>query len=448
LGDAAARFDLPMSHGVDTRDHVWAVQQTAQELFAEAVGAKETLFSTNGSSLSVRVALMAVAGPGETVIMARNPHKSSVAGLVMNGSMPVWIDPVYDDELELAHVPTPQTVAEALDAHPHAKAVVIFTPSYYGTAADVRAIAEACHARDVPLVTDDAWGLDYALSGHPELPEGALAQGADLAIGSVHKTITGLGQTSVLSVGSDRVDSERLQLCFELEKSTSASTVLLSSIDGARRQFVRDGEELLDRAITTARHLRARLATDVPELTVVTEAQLLERPGVAAVDPTHPLIETWPVGLTGFEADDWIRDERQIDIELADHRRIMPLVTFAHGTSDADRLVEGLRDLVDAKGEPGKDARLDLPTRAELRTRQVMAPRDAFYAATEMVKPRDAVGRVSAELVTPYPPGIPAAVPGELYTPAIIDYVEQVAAVGGYLEGAVDTALDRLRVVA
>jgi arginine decarboxylase len=426
---------------------VWAVQQTAQELFAEAVGAKETLFSTNGSSLSVRVALMAVAGPGETVIMARNPHKSSVAGLVMNGSLPVWIDPVYDDELEIAHVPTAQTVADALDANPHAKAVVIFTPSYYGTAADVRAIAEACHGRDVPLVTDDAWGLDYALSGHPELPEGALAQGADLAIGSVHKTITGLGQTSVLSVGSDRVDSERLQLCFELEKSTSASTVLLSSIDGARRQFVRDGQELLHRAITTARHLRARLAAEVPELTVVTEAQLLERPGVAAVDPTHPLIETWPVGLTGFQADDWIRDERQIDIELADHRRIMPLVTFAHGTSDADRLVEALRDLVDAKGKPGKDARLDLPTRAELRTEQVMAPRDAFYATTEMVKPRDAVGRVSAELVTPYPPGIPATVPGELYTPAIIDYVERVAAAGGYLEGAVDPSLDRLRVV-
>src|SRR4051794_22798121 len=113
-----------------------------------------------------------------------------------------------------------------------------------------------------------------------------------------------------------------------------------------------------------------------------------------------------------------------------------------------DRLVDALRDLVDAKGDPGKDARFDMPTRAELRTRQVMAPRDAFYAPTEMVKARDAVGRVSAELVTPYPPGIPAAVPGELYTPAIVDYVEQVAAAGGYLEGAVDAALDRLRVVA
>src|SRR3954468_11135425 len=195
-------------------------------------------------------------------------------------------------------------------------------------------------------------------------------------------------------------------------------------------------------------HLRARLAAEVPELPVVTEAKLLDRPGVAAVDPTHPLIETWPVGLTGFEADDWIRDQRQVDIELADHRRVMPLVTFAHGIEDADRLVQALRDLVDAKGRPGDDARLDLPRRPELRTEQVMTPRDAFFAKTELVKPKDAAGRISAELVTPYPPGIPAAVPGERYTEAIVDYVEQIAAVGGYLEGAADPSLDRLRVVA
>src|SRR3954447_3732423 len=447
LGDDAARFDLPLTHGVDARNRVWAVQETAQALFADAVGASETLFSTNGSSLSVRVALMTVAGPGDTVIMARNPHKSSVAGLIMSGAHPAWIDPVYDEELEIAHVPTTAVVTEALERHPDAKAVVIFTPSYYGTAADVRSIAEACHARGVPLVTDDAWGLDYALCGHPDLPEGALAQGADLAIGSVHKTLTGLGETSVLSVGSDRIDSERLHLCFELEKSTSVSTVLLSSIDGARRQFVRDGKDLLDRAIVAARHLRERLAADVPELTVVGVDELATRAGVAAVDPTHPLIETWPVGLTGYEADDWIRDQRQVDIELADHRRVMPLITFAHGIADADRLVEALRDLVDAKGKPGDDARLDLPSRAELRTEQVMTPREAFFAKTELVKPKDAAGRISAELVTPYPPGIPGVVPGEVYSVAIVGYIEQVAAAGGYVEGAADASLDRLRVV-
>src|SRR3954453_21933278 len=319
LGDDAARFDLPMTHGVDTRNRVWAVQETAQALFADAVGASETLFSTNGSSLSVRVALMAVAGPGDTVIMARNPHKSSVAGLILSGAHPAWIDPVYDEVLEIAHVPTGAVVTEALERHPDAKAVVIFTPSYYGTAADVRAIAEACHARGVPLVTDDAWGLDYALSGHPDLPEGALAQGSDLAIGSVHKTLSGLGQTSVLSVGSDRIDTERLQLAFELEESTSASTLLLSSIDGARQEFVSDGAELLDRAVNSARLLRERLAAEVPELRVVAGAERPSRPGGAGLDPTHVMIETASVGLTGYEADDWLRDERQVDVELVDH---------------------------------------------------------------------------------------------------------------------------------
>src|SRR3954464_12527745 len=224
-GMDAARFDVPLSHGVDTRDRAWGVQSTAQELFAEAVGAKQTLFSSNGSTLSVHVAIMTVAGPGDTLVMARNGHKSSFAGLVLSGARPVYVDPYYDEDLEIALGPQPADLERALDEHPGAKAALVFTPSYYGTNADVAGLAEACHSRGLPLVTDDAWGLDYALSGHPELPNGALEEGSDLAIGSVHKTLSGLTQTSVLSVGSDRIDTERLQLCFEIEESTSASAL-------------------------------------------------------------------------------------------------------------------------------------------------------------------------------------------------------------------------------
>src|SRR4051794_29671822 len=354
-GMEAARGGGPMSHRVDTRDRAWEVQATAQELFAEATGAKQTLFSTNGSSLSVHVAIMTVAGPGDTIVMARNGHKSSFAGLVLSGARPVYVDPWYDEELEVAHVPLADDFARVLDAHPEARAGLIFTPSYYGTNADVRAIAEACHARDIPLVTDDAWGLDYALGGHPELGASALSQGADLTIGSVHKTTTGLSQTSVLSVGSDRVDMERLQMCFELEETTSTSALLLSSIDGARAQFVREGTQLLDRAIRSAHMLCEMLAARVPELRVAPVEELASRPGVTAVAPTHVLIETAPVGLTGFQADDWLRDEREIDVELLDHRRIMPLISFAHGEEDIERFVAALRDLVDEEGNPGAD---------------------------------------------------------------------------------------------
>jgi arginine decarboxylase len=447
-GIDAARSDLPMSHGLDTRDRAWQVQSTAQQLFAEAVGAKQTLFSTNGSSMSVHVAILSVAGPGETLVLARNGHKSTFAGLVLSGASPVYVDPYYDEELEIALGPLPGDVAAALDAHPETRAAMIFTPSYYGTTADVAGIAEACHGRELPLVTDDAWGLDYALSGHPDLPEGALAQGADLAIGSVHKTLTGLSQTSVLSVGSDRIDTERLQLCFELEESTSASALLLSSIDGARAQFVREGPALLERALRAARLLRERLAAEVPELRVVATEELAARPGVTGVDPTHVMIETASVGLTGFEADDWLRDQRAVDIELVDHRRIMPLVTFAHGEEDVDRLVRALRDLVDERGSDDGTPVRPLPSRRELRTEQAMLPRDAFFATTESVKPKDAAGRVSAEYVTPYPPGIPAVAPGELITDAIVGYLEEIVANGAFVEGAADPSLGSFRVVA
>ena len=447
-GPQAARADLPMSHGLDTRDRAWKVQSTAQELFAEAVGAKQTLFSTNGSSMNVHVALLTVGGPGETIVMARNGHKSSFAGLVLSGVRPVYVDPHYDEDLEVALGVTRDVLAAALDRHPEARAALVFDPTYYGTSADVRALADACHARDLPLVTDDAWGLDYSLCGHPDLPTGALQEGSDLAIGSVHKTLSGLSQTSVLSVGSDRIDRERLQLCFELEESTSASALLLASIDGARRQFVRDGRELLDRAVRSAQLLRDRIGREVPELPVVDPDHLVGLPGVRAADPTHLLIETAAVGLTGYQADDWLRDQRHIDIELADHRRIMPLITFAHGEEEGDRLVRALRDLVDERGRPGASTGVGpLPTRRELRTEQAMLPREAFFAPTERVKAADAIDRVSAELVTPYPPGIPVTAPGEVYTQAIVDYLQELIAAGGFVEGATDPSLKRLRVV-
>jgi arginine/lysine/ornithine decarboxylase len=445
-GSDCVRFDLPLSHGVDTRDRAWEVQSRAQQLFAQVAGARQTLFSTNGSSLSARVAIMAVAGPGDTLVMARNGHKSAFAGLVLSGARPVYVPPIFDDELELTHAPDAARLADALQRAPDAVAGLVFTPSYYGTSPDVGALATACHERNLPLVTDDAWGLDYGLGGHPDLPDSALSQGADLAVGSVHKTLSGLSQTSVLSVGSDRIDPGRLQLCFELEESTSASALLLSSIDGARRQFVREAEPLLQRALDSAALARERLAHEVPELTVVGVDALKAREGVVAVDPTHLIIDTAAIGLTGFAADDWLRDERQIDVELADHRRLMALVTFAHGEDHVDRLVRALRGLVDAHAGRVDDVP-SIPDPSQLANEQAMLPRDAFFAAAEMVGADHAAGRVSAELVTPYPPGVPAVAPGEVISAATLDYLLQIKDAGAFMEGAADQTLEQFRVV-
>src|SRR3954453_317513 len=341
-GHQAFAADVGMNNGVDTRHQSWQVEPTAMKLFADAVGADQTLFSTNGSTENVHVAMMTAIKPGETLVMARNGHKSAFAGLVLSGARPVYVDPVYDDRWQLAHGVDPAELKRVLDAHPEARAVMGFTPTYYGFSSDVVALADLAHAHDLPLVTDDAWGLDYCFCSR--LPPSAMESGADLAIGSVHKTLTGLCQTSVLSVKGDRIDTDRVEHVVELEQSTSASSLLLSSIDAARRQFQRDGERLLGGAIDLAHRLRASIEA-LPGLDLVGD-DIVGRPGGAAFDPTHVTFDVLGLGLTGFAAADWLREHHGIHMELADHRRLMALVTFAHTDADVDRLVTALTALV------------------------------------------------------------------------------------------------------
>src|SRR3954452_15628459 len=300
-GEQAFRADVGMNNGVDNRHQSWQVEPTAMERFAQAVGADHTLFSTNGSSENVHVAMMTAVQPGETLVMARNGHKSAFSGLVLSGARPVYVDPVYDSVWQVAHGVDPAELERVLHAHADARAVMVFTPTYYGVSADVKALAAICHARDLPLITDDAWGLDYSFCSR--LPPSALECGADLAIGSVHKTLNGFGQTSVLSVQGDRIDTSRLELVFELAQSTSASSLLLSSIDAARRQFERDGEALLGRALDHAERLRS----DVRELPGLDLMEFQPGPGPFAFDPTPVTVDVVGLGLTGFSAADWLR---------------------------------------------------------------------------------------------------------------------------------------------
>lgn len=211
---------------------------------------------------------------------------------------------------------------------------------------------------------------------------------------------------------------------------------------------MREGEELLERAVASARLLREQLAAEVPALSVINTGRLAATPGVTGVDATHVLIETASIGLTGYRADDWLRDERQIDVELVDHRRLMPLISFAHGEAEIDRLVRALRDLVDAT--PTKTAAMSHaspagPTSAARPRCSPATPSSPPRRWSRRVRPP---GRISAELVTPYPPGIPAVAPGELYTEENVGYLEAFVAAGGFVEGAADPMLEQLRVVA
>jgi len=281
---------------------------------------------------------MTAVKPGETLVMARNGHKSAFSGLVLSGARPVYVDPVYDHRWQVAHGTDPAALERVLDGHPEARAVMMFTPTYYGISADVHAIAELCHSRGLPLMTDDASGLDYSFCSR--LPPSAIESGADLAIGSVHKTLNGFGQTSVLSVQGDRLDSSRLELVFELEQSTSASALLLSSIDAARRQSQRDGEQLLGRAIDHANRLREAIEV-MPGLDLMGE-EVIGGPGAFAFDPTHVTFDVTGLGLSGYYAADWLRQHQRLHMELSDHRRLIALITYADSHENIDRLIGGL----------------------------------------------------------------------------------------------------------
>lgn len=443
-GRSAFRADVGMNKGVDNRHQSWKVEPTAMSLFAEAVGADETLFSTNGSTENVHVAMMAAVRPGETLVLARNGHKSAFSGLVLSGAMPVYVEPEYDDRWQIAHGVDPEVLDRTLSDHPEAVATMIFTPTYYGVSADVARLAEIAHRHGLPLLTDDAWGLDYSFC--TRLPASAISSGADLAIGSVHKTLDGLCQTSVLSRKGERIDPSRLALVFELAQSTSASSLLLSSIDAARQRFQAHGEQLLGDAVDLALELRASIG-QLEGLDLIDES-VLSSPGAYEMDPTHVTFDVLGLGLTGNQAADWLRQNCGVHLELADHRRLMALITFADTSETIGRLRSALEGLVEAHRGAERLDLSDMPALAETRMETVMTPREAFLGATEMVPWRKAAGRVSAEMICPYPPGIPVVAPGELLTEAAVDYLQHHAAKGSMVEGAADETLAEFRVVA
>jgi arginine decarboxylase len=249
----------------------------------------------------------------------------------------------------------------------------------------------------------------------------------------------------VLSVQGDLIDTSRLELVFELEQSTSASSLLLSSIDAARRQFQRDGEELLGRAIDHALRLRAAIE-EIPGLDLMPDVS--GGPGAFAFDPTHVTFDVVGLGLTGYSAADWLREHCRIHVELSDHRRLMAIVTYADSDANIDRLVDALQRLASDHGDADRGPIPDVPYTADLRMETAMLPRDAFLGSTEMVPWRKAAGRISAEMICPYPPGIPVTAPGERLTTEVVDYLQQVVAAGAMVEGAADETLAELRVVA
>ena len=431
-----------LSRGAFQADVITAKQAVpdAERLLADAVGARDAVFTTCGSSISIHTAMLTVTGPGQKILVDRNVHKSVVASLVLAGATPVWLRPRWDHDRQIAHPATADDVDAALRRDPDVSAVLMITPTEYGTGADVRGVAEICHGRGIPLVVDEAWGAHFPF--HPGMPTAAVRAGADLAVQSLHKADGGLCQASVILLGGDLVDPVELRLRLDLITTTSPSALMFGSIDGFRHRMVVEGRQLLDDALDRANGLRARLSK-VAGLTVMDES-IIGQDGVAEWDPLKLSVEVSELGITGYQAKEWLQEQKQLTVQLGDARRIVCSLTYSDDDKAIERLAEALEALA---AEPPQDDRPapHVPELEDLNLEQAMTPREAFFARTEQVT--DPVGRISAEMISPYPPGVPAILPGERFNPAVVDYLRAGLAAGMTLPDAADPTLKTFRVV-
>jgi arginine/lysine/ornithine decarboxylase len=438
LGDDALAADVWM--GFSAHD---PAQRAAEDLAAAAWSADRSFFLVNGSSSGSHAFLLGTLGPGDEVVVARDVHQSVVAGFLLTGARPVWITPRLHPELDLSLGVDPGDVAAALDSHPAAKLVVLTSPTYYGIVSDVAGIVAVAHARGVPVYIDEAWGAH--LPFHPALPPSAMASGADGAVTSAHKLLATPRQGALLNVRQGLVEVERVASTVRLTQTSSPSLPILAGLDTCRQQMVLAGEGLLERVIGLAFAARRRLGA-LTGISVLGVNELSD----FTFDPTRLVIDVQGLGMTGFAAERVLRQRFGIAPAMSERTGIVCAITIGDTPQSVDRLVEAFATLgaEQRTGEPGQKSHGAWGYRALLTPgRLVLSPREAFFARSRTVRLADAIGHVAAELVTPYPPGIPAVVPGERVTAETVAYLREGVVNGMHLRGATHPELETMRIV-
>ncbi len=444
LGDGL-QIDIPaLMPGIDAGPEPTPFQR-AQQLAAEAWGARRSWFLVNGASQGNHVACLALAHVGERVVVQRNVHSSTIDGLVLAGLHPTFVAPELDSELQIAHCLAPESLDRALAATPDAVAAQVVSPTYFGAVADVAALAEVAHARGVPLVVDESWGAHLAF--HPDLPAHALSRGADLVISSTHKIVGSLTQSAILHLGhGDRLDEAVIDRCVTLVESTSPNSLLSGSLDATRRHAAVHGRALLDETLEALAATRAAVRA-IPGLDVLDE-RLAGRPGVFAYDPLRLSVDVRGTGATGYEIARLLLEHDDVNLELFGENVVVALFGMAEPASQqGERLVGALGRAVERLPDRRERLGADFappPPWGEL----AMSPREAFLGPQDVVPFREAVGRVAAESLAAYPPGVPNVLPGERLTTPTLDYIQRTLEQGGSLRGASDRKLETIRVVA
>ncbi|MEA5577435.1 aminotransferase class I/II-fold pyridoxal phosphate-dependent enzyme [Anabaena sp. UHCC 0451] len=443
LGKDVFRADLTELAELDNLFTPESAILTAQELAAEAFSAEKTWFLINGSTCGIEAAIIATCGTNDKIILPRNVHSSVISGLILSGAIPIFINPEYDEDLDIAHSITPEDLKTTLAKHPDAKAVLTVYPTYDGVCGDLKSIAQITHQYNIPLLVDEAHGAHFAF--HNNLPTSALTAGADLTIQSIHKTLGAMTQASMLHIQGNRINIDRLNKALQLVQSTSPSFILLASLDAARQQMAINGEKLMSQTLHLAEIATVKIS-QIPGLSVLEIPPTIKKGGFFDLDQTRLTVNVSELGLTGFAAEDML-NEMGVTPEFSSLQNLTFIISLGNKKSDIEVLVQGLKKLPQIPQLKGQYKICKYRNDAMIDNILCISPREAFFANSETIPSEKTVDRICAENVCPYPPGIPVLMPGEIIKKPALEYLQQIQSLGGFISGCVDSSLQTLKVV-
>lgn len=440
FGEEVMKMDINSSPNMDNVANPKGVIKMAQKLLADAYGSDEAFFITNGTTQAIHCMILSVLNPGDKILLPRNIHKSVINALILCGGVPIFVQPEFDYNLGISLNINPDRIERALEENKDVKAVFLLNPTYYGACTDLKRVVEICHKKGVLVLVDEAHGAHFPF--HFDLPPSGMSVGADMAAVSIHKTGGALTQASALLVNKKNIDYKSVQQSINMMQSTSASYLLMASIDGARANLVENGEEQFSKALNLSRYAKSKI-NKINGIKLVS-TEVLESEGVEFIDETKLCINVKGLNLTGLEVYDLLYQNLSVQVELGDLYNILALVSIGTTKKDIDNLIEALSII--AKTHRKNDSLKELNIK-QINPEIKLKPREAFYAKKESVDIDKCANRICAESIMAYPPGIPIVSPGEVITEEIIDYIKLLKRNNAYLTDMKDKDLNTILVI-
>lgn len=438
LGEQCVSMDVNSMKPLDNLCHPISVIRDAERLAAEAFGAANAFLMVGGTTSAVQSMVLSVAKRGEKIILPRNVHRSVMGAMVLCGAVPVYVNPECDSDLGIPLGMSVAAVERAIRENPDAKAVLVNNPTYYGICSDLRAIVKLAHEHGMLCLADEAHGTHFYFG--EGLPVSAMAAGADMASVSMHKSGGSLTQSSLLLTGPAMQEGHVRQI-INLTQTTSASYLLLSSLDISRRNLALRGKSDFERVVRLAEYARREI-NEIDGYYAFSR-ELINGDSVFDFDVTKLSVNTLDVGLAGIEVYDLLRDEYDIQIEFGDLGNILAYVSVGDRPREIERLVSALSEV----RRRFSRTKANLMAQEYIDPQVVVSPQDAFYAPKESLPLRETEGRVCSEFVMCYPPGIPILAPGERITAEILDYIEYAKEKGCSMTGPENPEIERLNVL-